>query len=72
MHLQSNVRKYACTYCDYKNSRKFNLTVHIRSHTGEKPFSCDVCDCKCSTKSNLTRHMQRHHKEMKGDDGNNN
>lgn len=37
-----------------------NLTVHRRSHTGERPYRCPLCSYACAQSSKLTRHMKTH------------
>ena len=51
-----------CEYCGKIFVNISNLTVHRRSHTGEKPYHCGVCDYTTAQSSKLTRHMKIHQK----------
>lgn len=49
-----------CEYCGKVFKNCSNLTVHRRSHTGEKPYKCQLCAYACAQSSKLTRHMKTH------------
>ncbi|KAL7647374.1 UNVERIFIED_CONTAM: hypothetical protein RMT77_000970 [Armadillidium vulgare] len=53
-------RNDTCEYCGKIFKNCSNLTVHRRSHTGEKPYKCDLCSYACAQSSKLTRHMKTH------------
>ncbi|XP_058462476.1 zinc finger protein 260-like isoform X2 [Malaya genurostris] len=46
--------------CEAAFCRKPYLEVHMRTHTGERPFSCDVCLKRFSQKSSLNTHKKIH------------
>ncbi|RXG59078.1 Homeotic protein spalt-major, partial [Armadillidium vulgare] len=53
-------RRHRCRYCGKVFSSDSGLQIHIRSHTGERPFKCNICGNRFTTKGNLKVHFQRH------------
>ncbi|KAI4892156.1 hypothetical protein NFI96_026124 [Prochilodus magdalenae] len=53
-------REEACEFCGKRFRNSSNLTVHRRSHTGERPYRCGLCSYACAQSSKLTRHMKTH------------
>ena len=51
-----------CEFCGKIFVNISNLTVHRRSHTGEKPYHCRLCSYTTAQSSKLTRHMKIHEK----------
>ncbi|KAF0297452.1 B-cell lymphoma/leukemia 11A [Amphibalanus amphitrite] len=58
--LTRRQRRDTCEYCGKVFKNGSNLTVHKRSHTGEKPYRCRMCNYACAQSSKLTRHMKTH------------
>ena len=58
--LDLDAANYACKTSGMAFSKSSSLTVHMRTHTKEKPFDCKTCGKAFSGSSNLTRHMRTH------------
>lgn len=58
-------RNDTCEFCGKVFKNCSNLTVHRRSHTGEKPYKCNLCSYACAQSSKLTRHMKTHGRQGK-------
>ena len=54
-------KNYKCLKCSFSSFYPGNLRVHMRRHTGEKPFRCEFCNRPFSDKSNLNSHKRRKH-----------
>ncbi|XP_057618740.1 zinc finger protein 296 [Chionomys nivalis] len=50
----------SCEFCGKYFANSSNLTVHRRSHTGERPYACDQCPYTCAQSSKLNRHRRMH------------
>ncbi|KAL0275267.1 UNVERIFIED_CONTAM: hypothetical protein PYX00_003173 [Menopon gallinae] len=55
-----NIRSYKCSVCDKAFFRRYDLKVHIRIHTDERPYICGVCGKRFRHLSHSIRHDRTH------------
>lgn len=54
---------YACQYCDAVFAQSIELSCHVRTHTGDKPYVCWECGKGFCQANGLSIHLRTFHSE---------
>ncbi|XP_067635455.1 uncharacterized protein [Eurosta solidaginis] len=52
--------QYPCDICGKRLKKKWDLNLHKRIHSGEKPHKCDCCEMRFIKAATLREHMRTH------------
>ena len=58
----ANAEILKCGICSAVFGFFSDLKIHMRSHTGERPFQCNQCDFAFTIRGNLNKHLRAVHK----------
>ncbi|XP_061417660.1 zinc finger protein 782-like [Lethenteron reissneri] len=56
----SCAKRYQCDRCPYGTDQRSSMTIHRRTHTGERPFRCEECGKAFAQSTTLHRHRRTH------------
>lgn len=59
-NLQDETPHLKCELCHRKYTCKSNLDMHMRTHTGERPFVCEICGKRFAQKNSFNLHQHIH------------
>ncbi|MCL4145615.1 UNVERIFIED_CONTAM: hypothetical protein GTU68_031290 [Idotea baltica] len=51
----------SCHYCGKLFRYQSQLEIHLRTHTGERPYVCEVCNQSFIHRHHLKRHNEKFH-----------
>eukprot|EP01083_Nonionella_stella_P290714 989183_1 len=59
-------RRHGCVVCRFLSNDKSAIKIHIRHHTGVKPFCCLICHKSFAAKGRPSYHILSNHSGQNG------